>query len=231
MSLPSKIEYMELARTCNCQVITSDACKKWCKYQKKPTRSENIIYAIVFISVILIGLIIPYMVNRVWGYTSVPYFASSSLSLIFLCIFTVASWYFTRHPSNFLPLLYGGAWIVGAFTLGEFFGWYTRMWNYMLDENDPIIVLQHTFAEAWTVFFVMLPIGLLYLFFAQMHSNHGTYFSALVIGFIISFGWSVDIFINGFDSYIVTFFVWTIMAIIYWTIVYFTAQKISAKKI
>lgn len=219
------VKYTDLDSICDCGAPISNSCKNWCVYQQSPTRKFFGWYFVILFFSVIAAVGLPFILNTYFHVVSVPHYSSPLLSCIFLGIFLVCVYCFTRSQSHLLPLIFGGAWILVAITFGEWFGWYTQWWDYLLDEPNGWIVLQHSFAEAWTFFFVMLPIGVLYLMFARMHPLYGRFFSLYVLSVKIAFGWAFDIYVNGFQTYLVTFFVWTILEVTYWSIVYYSAKR------
>jgi hypothetical protein len=109
------------------------------------------------------------------------------------------------------------AYLLIVIPLGESIGYFSRLWNYLLSEPSYITMFGYAYLEALTFASVMINIALLYSYFFKINQIRLAY---SVLLFNIVFGYCVDIFINQFNSYISTIFVWGIMEFGYFGLIY-----------
>lgn len=178
---------------------------------ENPNRVKKVLLTLLLL---IIAITLPYLISIIIEPKPNPEFSSLALSTLFLILSLVFSTQINFDYENTIRkrLIIGTIYILAIIPLGEFLGWYYSLWAYMPDETDWKIVLIHALNEGIGFAYVQFFIALLYLFFIQKTDN-GIFYCLNLFIFKVIFGWAFDIFVNKFDTYLETFFVWFIMEI------------------
>lgn len=93
----------------------------------------------------------------------------------------------------------------------ETFGWYFGLWNFAAPFEDPLLVAYLALLLGFEFYGFYFHIGMWYIFIYRSRFKFKYPAMISICAFFTVLGWLGDIFIAMFQTYVITFFVWTIL--------------------
>lgn len=187
---------------------------------------KGLISSAIVVGTVLLQLLIAYFGGMDDGVTMESMNALYLLPILVVSFFLVMTFKLT-NVEILAVILASTVTIVWEIVI-ETIGWRYGLWKFMPEETEIGRVMWVACVMGCFFAVATLPYGFTYIGLIKTHKSYTFIIPALFTSIIIG-GWASDIFIGGFDSYIITLLVWLAGTSLHFTAVFWVYNKLSKK--